>query len=328
MRDAVRPILDREQGLLAQFAADVREGLCASPRHLPSAFFYDDVGLALFEAICRLPWYHITRAETRLLARHGAGILQAGSGVARIVELGSGSGEKLATLLTASGDPLVGRDIHLVDASSSALVVSRRALQAFPDLRVVTYERTYEAGLAEALREPCRGRTLVLCLGSNIGNFHPPARAAFLREARSAMSPGDALLLGVDLEKPERDLILAYDDPAGVTAAFNRNLLVRINRELGGTFRVDRFSHRALWRAEEARVEMHLVSLDRQAVRVAAAGIDVVLEPGEIIWTESSYKFTPDSIVGDLDAAGFESVRQWIDEEAGVALTLAEAGLR
>jgi len=324
----VNPLLDRDQGQIARFAADVRQGLGSRPRHLPSSFFYDDLGLALFEAICRLPWYRITRAETALVARHGAEILRAGPGAARIVELGSGSGEKLATLLRASRDPLVGLDVHLVDASSAALAASRRTLMEFPDLRVVPHERTYEAGLLEAYREPCRGRTLVLCLGSNIGNFDPPARAAFLNAARQSMSADDALLLGVDLEKAERDLLLAYDDPLGVTAAFNRNLLVRVNRELGGDFRVDRFAHRALWRAAEARVEMHLVSLDEQAVCVPAAGIDLVFSPGETIWTESSYKFTPDSVVAELETARFTAVRQWIDEEAGVALTLAAAGSR
>lgn len=320
-------LLDRDQRQIARFAADVRLGLGLQPRQLPSSFFYDDLGLALFEAICRLPWYRITRAETALVARHGAEILRADAGVARIVELGSGSGEKLATLLRASRDPLVGLDVHLIDASSAAIAASRRTLKEFP-VRVVPHELPYEAGLLEAHREPCRGRTLVLCLGSNIGNFDPPARAAFLDDTRRSMSAGDALLLGVDLEKAEKDLLLAYDDPLGVTAAFNRNLLVRVNRELGGNFRVNRFAHRALWRGAETRVEMHLVSLDHQAVCVPAAGVDLVFSPGETIWTESSYKFTPDSVLAELEAAGFAAVRQWIHEEAGVALTLAEAAGR
>src|SRR5262249_24472885 len=160
---------------------------------------------------------------------------------------------------------------------------------------------------------------------SNIGNFDRPGADAFLRGIRSGVARGDMLLLGADLLKAERELILAYDDPLGVTAAFNRNLLVRINHELGGTFDLDAFSHRAVWAEAESRVEMHLVSRTRQRVRVEAAGIDFVIENGDTIWTESSYKYTPSGIVLALERAGFDLVDQWVDEGDGFALTLVEA---
>ena len=160
-------------------------------------------------------------------------------------------------------------------------------------------------------------------LGSNIGNFDPPGTDALLRSVRAALGAGDALLLGTDLVKPEAELLLAYDDPLGVTAAFNRNLLVRVNRELGGDFDVNQFSHRAVWNAPASRVEMHLVSRSRQRVQVRASRIDITFDAGESIWTESSYKYRIDDLAPMLDRAGFQVIGQW--QEDGFALTLAEA---
>jgi L-histidine Nalpha-methyltransferase len=312
-----------------EFASDVHYYLSLQPRQLPSRYFYDDLGSALFDAICRLPWYRITRAETRLLAAHGRAILARAAGVSTIVELGPGSGEKLATLVEAGRSSSGHRphlDLRLVDISRSALELASRTLGTLPDVSIATYEARYETGLRQASADTPAGRELVLFLGSNIGNFDRPGADAFLRGIRAGMAGGgDMLLLGADLVKPERDLILAYDDPLGVTAAFNRNLLVRINRELGGTFDVRAFSHRALWAANESRVEMHLVSRGRQRVRVARADIDFVLDDNESIWTESSYKYTPAGIVVTLERAGFGLVEQWIDEADGFALTLVEA---
>ncbi len=310
-----------------EFAADVNYYLSLQPRQLPSRYFYDDLGSALFEAICRLPWYRITRAETRLLAAHGGAIL-ARSGVSTIVELGPGSGEKMAALVDAGRSGPAHRvhlDLRLVDISPSALELASRTLAALPDVSIATYQGRYETGLQQASAEARAGRELVLFLGSNIGNFDRPGADAFLRGVRAGMTGGDMLLLGADLVKPERDLVLAYDDPLGVTAAFNRNLLVRINRELGGAFDVDAFSHRAVWVEAESRVEMHLVSRGRQHVRVDAAGVDFVIENGESIWTESSYKYTTARIALALQRAGFGLVEQWTDETDGFALTLAEA---
>jgi len=310
----------------AQFAADVQYYLMLDPRQLPSRYLYDALGSALFEAICRLPWYGITRAEQRLLARHGQDIFRRAARVSTIVELGSGSGEKLRALMDAAGPEAHVRTVHLVDVSPTALESSARALDSLEPLEVRTHEATYEAGLTQVAQE--RGsaeRVLVLFLGSNIGNFDPPGASAFLCSVRGHLRTGDALLLGADLVKPEQDLRIAYDDPLGVTAAFNRNLLVRINRELGGNFRLDRFDHEAVWNAASSRVEMHLVSRVAQQVRIEAAGIAFGMAGGDRIWTESSYKYRPHDIVEMLETAGFRLVAQWVDRPDQFALTLVEA---
>jgi L-histidine N-alpha-methyltransferase len=308
----------------AQFASDVQYYLSLTPRQLPSRYFYDDLGSALFDAICRLPWYGVTRAERRLLASHGRQILARVHDLTTIIELGPGNGEKLGALVGAGHVGTRHLDLRLVDISASALELSSHVLAALPNVDVATYEAEYEAGLAAASAETRSGRALALFLGSNLGNFDRPGAASFLREIRASLMLGDMLLIGVDLVKPERDLILAYDDPLGVTAAFNRNLLVRINRELGGTFDIDRFAHRAVWSAQCSRVEMHLVSQGRQLVRVPSAGVEFSLEDGESIWTESSYKYTPRQITGALEQAGFTPVEQWVDDDGGFALSLVE----
>jgi L-histidine Nalpha-methyltransferase len=313
---------------IEEFASDVHYYLSLQPRQLPSRYLYDDLGSALFDAICRLPWYRITRAETRLLADHGHDILARASALSTIVELGPGSGEKLATLVEAGRSGAAHSphlDLRLVDISRSALELASRTLDTLPDVSITTYQARYETGLRQASAETPGGRELVLFLGSNIGNFDRPGADAFLRSVRAGVARGDMLLLGADLVKGERELILAYDDPLGVTAAFNRNLLVRINRELGGTFDLDAFSHRAVWAEANSRVEMHLVSRARQRVRVETAGVDFVIESGETIWTESSYKYTPPGVVMALERAGFDLIEQWVDERDGFALTLVEA---
>ena len=306
------------------FAEEVRHFLTQQPRQLPSHYLYDDLGSALFEAICRLPWYPLTRAEMRLLEGHAREIL--GAGVTTIVELGSGSGAKLSALIAAAGDDRGRLDLHLVDVSGSALAQAARALEVHPNVRVVTHRATYEIGLEEfGLARSAPGRRLALFLGSNIGNFDPTGRDAFLGSVRSALDPGDDFLLGVDLHKPEPDLLLAYDDPLGVTAAFNLNLLARINRELQGDFDLDGFSHRAIWNEERFRIEMHIHSDRRQRIAVRGADLAFVMEPGETIWTESSYKYRAREVVAMLERSGFEVRAQWIDAVDRFALTLAEA---
>jgi dimethylhistidine N-methyltransferase len=307
------------------FALDVQYYLSQEPRQLPSRYLYDALGSYLFEAICCLPWYPITRAETRLLAAHRHEILAAAEPLTRIVELGGGSGDKLAALVGGRRPSAGMLDLHLIDVSPTALAVSARALGGIEGVRVLAHEAPYEVGLTEtrAIRN-ARDRTLVLFLGSNIGNFDPPGDEEFLREIRTSLRPGDCFLLGADLVKPEPALRLAYDDPLGVTAAFNRNLLVRINRELGGDFDLAAFAHRARWNTAAARVEMHLVSRRRQVVRVLAAGLEFTLEDGESIWTESSYKYEPAAVATLLERAGFARVAQWIDADDRFALTLVE----
>lgn len=311
----------RAEALRRAFAEDVAYYLQLSPRQLPSRYLYDDLGSALFEAICRLPWYRITVIEQALLSASGPAILRAlARPVGSMIELGPGSGAKLRTLVDAAGNPRL--DVHLVDVSPAALTTAERALAGASLGRIVRHEATYEEGVA-SLRGSANGPTLVLFLGSNIGNFDPPGADALLVSIRAALSAGDALLLGTDLVKPEAELVLAYDDPLGVTAAFNRNLLVRANRELGADFDVSAFAHRACWNEDASRVEMHLVSDRRQRVRIPAAHLDVMFEPGETIWTESSYKYRVEDLAHVLARAGFRVAGQW--QEAGFALTLAEA---
>jgi len=322
----MRPSVAPDSTSAAQFALDVEYYLAQQPRQLPSRYLYDPLGSALFDAICHLPWYRITRAEIRLLAGHGRAIFDAWKQGDTIVELGGGNGDKLVTLVEAGRRGATSLDLHLIDVSAKALSTSARVLSALGRVRVVTHEAPYEIGLEEVRRERFgAGRMLALFLGSNIGNFDPPGADAFLRGIRSALVRGDAFLIGADLVKPERDLLLAYDDPLGVTAAFNRNLLVRINRELGGDCNVEAFSHRAIWNATESRVEMHLVSRRRQRVRIPAAHLEFELADGESIWTESSYKYRPEDVAHMLERAGFRLMEQWIDEEDAFALTLVEA---
>jgi len=317
-RDSARLVDDR-------FAADVNYYLSQDPRQLPSHYFYDALGSALFEAICELPWYRITRAEMRLLAQSAKPIAGAGP-FTTLVELGPGSGQKMLTLLESDAFRDEALDVHLIDVSPRALTIARETLSSVDGVRVVTHEAPYEVGLAQTTRERRRGsRALTLFLGSNIGNFDPPGADAFLRGLRASLGPRDALLVGADLAKPADELILAYDDPLGVTAAFNRNLLVRINRELAGDFDVNAFSHRALWNDVESRVEMHLVSRRAQTINVRASDLTFAMEEGETIWTESSYKYEPEQIVAMLADTGFSLVEQWVDADDRFALTLVEA---
>jgi L-histidine N-alpha-methyltransferase len=308
-------------------AGDVQYYLTLSPRQLPSRYLYDALGSALFEAICELPWYRITKVERALLERHAGEIFARVDPLSMLVELGPGSGDKLAALVSAGGARSRRLSVHLVDISAAALDLATRTITALEsrDLAIVSHQATYESGLVEAMARRQPGRALTLFLGSNIGNFDPPGADEFLLGVRASLASGDSLLLGTDLVKPERDLLLAYDDPLGVTAAFNRNLLVRINRELGADFDVDAFRHRALWNAAESRVEMHLVAESPQHVRIPGASLDVDFEAGETIWTESSYKYRPHDVQRMLERAGFSPVAQWIDEAGGFALTLVTA---
>ncbi|MEO5898420.1 MAG: L-histidine N(alpha)-methyltransferase [Vicinamibacterales bacterium] len=308
--------------LAAQFAADVGRDLALTPKQLQSKYLYDALGSTLFEAICRLPWYRITRAESALLQQHAAAVVdQLDNGT--IVELGCGSGEKLVTLADALQTRGGSARVHLIDISSQALEQTEQRLTRLHHFSVVGHQSTYEEGLrsAAAARQG-DGPMLVLLLGSNIGNFDTPAALQFIRRIRLALRPGDLLLLGADLVKPEQELVRAYDDPLGVTAAFNRNLLVRINGELGGNFDLERFRHRAVWTRAEGRVEMHLVSDIRQEVRVDASELVVNFGRGEHIWTESSYKYDADQIREMGASGGFATRRQWIDTDAQFALTL------
>ena len=319
---------DLSGAAVRSLAADVRYYLTQSPRQLPSRALYDTLGSALFEAICHLPWYAVTRAERRLIDAHRAEIFDAAGSPDRLVELGCGNGDKLNLLLGPRGvrGQRLPRRIDLVDVSGSALASASRSVGEDRDLVVVTHEAPYEDGLQRAAdtRLPDE-RFCVLFLGSNIGNFDPPGAAEFLATIRRAVNTGDSLLIGADLVKPERDLLLAYDDPLGVTAAFNRNLLVRINRELGATFDVDAFSHRAVWNRDASRIEMHLVSEKTQHADIPSAGLSLDFARGETIWTESSYKYDTDTVDAMLSTASFATTKRWVDNEGRFLLTVARA---
>ena len=307
------------------FATEIAETLCRKPRQIPSKYLYDELGSALFEAICRLPWYRITRVETAMLVRHARDIFRPLGRPVALAELGCGSGEKIALLVGAAGEPF--SLIQLIDISQAALAMATYRLQAIGVHAVVTHHFAYEDGLMRAVEQrPRDGALVVLFLGSNIGNFTPAAARDLLSHIRRSLRPGDALLLGTDLVKPEPELLLAYDDPLEVTAAFNRNLLRRINDELGGNFDLEAFTHRATWNAGDRRVEVHLVSARAQRVVIPGAQIEFELEAGEPIWTESSHKYERDQVLAEGLVAGFSGGEQWVDQGAKFALTRFNVG--
>ena len=311
---------------VSEFAAHVRESLTKpGQREHPSKYLYDDVGSALFEAICVLPEYGLTRADTRLLQKYAAEIVARVPSPVQVAELGSGSGKKTRWILEA----LARRQktyYYPIEISPHALAALEKELAQIDLVSVVGYEQPYLEGLrsvAESRDED--GHLLVLFLGSTIGNFDRDAGDKFLREVRDTLRPDDALLLGTDLEKAVELQLLAYDDPAGVTAAFNLNLLARINRELGADFDLSCLRHEARWNYADRRIEMHLRSTCRQSVRIPAANLRIALDEDETIWTESSHKYKAEEIPEMAERTGFRCEAQWIDEEWPFAQNLLVA---
>jgi dimethylhistidine N-methyltransferase len=309
-----------------EFASDVRAGLTKPQKELLSKYLYDDVGSALFEVISILPEYGLTRADERVLRRNAYEIVERLPLPMMVAELGSGSGKKTRWLLKA----LARRQhtaYHPIEISPTALAMCKRELGDIDSLSIVGFEREYLDGLSEvAARRKNNQHLFVLFLGSTIGNFDRPAGLEFLRQIRATLQPGDSLLLGTDLMKPIPQLLEAYNDPLGVTAAFNKNLLVRINRELGGDFVLDQFEHVAKFNSQQRSVEMHLMSKRAQTVTIPAAGFSVRFVAGETIWTESSHKYFKQEICHMAADTGFRCEAQWIDQEwpFGENLLLAE----
>jgi dimethylhistidine N-methyltransferase len=309
----------------SEFARDVHEGLSRSgQKTLPCRYFYDDVGSALFLAISALSEYGLTRADDRIIREHAGDLAEIVPAGAKVIELGSGSGAKTRSILEAMADggrpPLYAP----IDVSPAALAACVRELSGVAEVEPV--QDSYLDGLCRASAARRTGeRWLLLFLGSTIGNFQRDQAQRFLADVRRRMLPGDLLLLGTDLEKPEEQMLLAYDDPAGVTAAFNLNLLARINRELGGDFDLRRFVHEARYDRQERRIEMHLRSLTAQRVRIGRAAVDVELERDETIWTESSHKFGLEEVRSIAARAGFSCLEQWVDEEWPFAESLLAA---
>jgi len=299
-----------------EFGEDVRAGLTREgQKELPSKYLYDDVGSALFEVISHLPEYGLTRADERLLRRHADEIVDRVDGPVAVAELGSGSGRKTRWLLEAFCRRQR-TSYYPVEISRSALVMCERELSDIDAISIVGFEREYLDGLLEiaAFRRPSQ-RLFVLFLGSTIGNFDRTAGIRFLSEVRNILQPGDSLLLGTDLEKPPLQLLHAYDDELGVTAAFNLNLLARINRELGADFDLAQFAHVAKINQESRSVEMHLESKRAQVVSIPAAEVVVEFREGETIWTESSHKYSAAEIFATAERAGFRCEVQWIDQQ-------------
>jgi L-histidine N-alpha-methyltransferase len=312
--------------LAGALRADVTRGLSASPKELPPKWFYDERGSLLFEEITRLPEYYPTRAEREILHARAAEIAGR-TGAVSLVELGSGSAEKTRLLLTAlrSGGSL--RRYLPVDVSSSALLESGQALvEEYPGLAVtpVLADFTHQLGVLPGLL-PDGGPRLTAFLGGTIGNLEPAPRAEFLADLRAATATGDWLLLGTDLVKDPAVLVPAYDDAAGVTAEFNRNVLHVVNRELKADFDVDAYQHVARWDADQEWIEMRLRSTRDQEVNIADLDLGVHFAAGEEMRTEVSAKFRPAGVQAELAAAGFAVDQWWTDRSARFALALALA---
>jgi L-histidine Nalpha-methyltransferase len=300
----------------SEFAADVRAGLTLrGQRELPSKYLYDEVGSALFEVICHLPEYGLTRADERLLRRYSDEIVERIAGPVAVAELGSGSGKKTRWILEALSRRQR-TSYYPIEISRSALRMCERELGDIDSVSIVGFEREYLDGLREIGAQREAGQPLlVLFLGSTIGNFDRPCGVKFLANVREILMAGDSLLLGTDLEKPAAQLLRAYDDELGVTAAFNLNLLARINRELDANFEPAQFAHVAKMNYWARSIEMHLQSKRQQKVSIPGAGISIVFKEGETIWTESSHKYCSEEVCRMAVAAGFRCESQWIDEE-------------
>ena len=300
---------------LAGLADDVRKGLAARPKRFLPKYFYDEIGSLLFEAICLLPEYYLTRAENEILKRYADEITASIDGQITLVEMGSGSASKTRLIIEALLRRQQGLLFMPVDISASAIESSSRILlQSYPRLTIEAYAADYFAGLAELGKKP-RKRTLALFLGSNISNFDRDEAVRFLRALRSVLQRGDALLLGADLKKDPAILEAAYNDALGVTSAFNLNVLTRINRELGGTFDLRAFKHRAFYNEAMGRIEIYIQSLFKQRVRIDKLDLEVEFETGELIHTENSYKYDRAGIAKLANDTGFECSHTWLDSQ-------------
>jgi dimethylhistidine N-methyltransferase len=308
-----------------QIASAVCEGLLSRPKWLPSWLFYDAAGSRLFDQITELPEYYLTRTERAIFAARAEEIigLAAGGDAVRVVELGAGSADKTRLLLTAAVNRQDTVFYEPVDVSASALEEAQERIEReIPGVLVTPRVEDYTKGL-ELDSASFGERRLVLYIGSSIGNFEPEVAEALLKNMRSALAPGDSLLLGVDLAKEETTLLAAYDDAAGVTAAFNLNVLTRLNRELGANFDEEAFAHRAVWNEAQSRIEMHLVSRKRQKVRIPALELKIDFASGESIHTENSYKYRPGQADALLLIAGFTPAATWMDDQQRFAVCLA-----
>ena len=298
----------------AGFAEDVRQGLTAKPKCLSPKYFYDELGSQLFDAICLTPEYYLTRAENEIIERYVDEIVSAISGEKTLLEMGSGSASKTRLIIEALLKKQSSLLFMPVDISASALESSSRILlQSFPRLSIEAYAAEYFDALAVLSERQPRGRTLALFLGSNISNFGREEAPKFLRALRRVLKTGDALLLGADLKKDRSILEPAYDDALGLTAAFNLNLLARVNRELDGNFDLRSFKHHAFYNDEIGRVEIYIESIAAQTVTIGKLNLEVRFDAGERIHTENSYKYDLSGIAQLANDTGYTCTRSWLD---------------
>lgn len=303
-------------------ADEVRAGLSAATKTLPCRYFYDETGSKLFERICELPEYYLTRVETTILERHAARMTELCPENLELVELGCGNSRKTRFLIDACLARQEQLTFHGIDIEAECLAKgARRLIGEVSRLRVVGLVGDFSDGLSYLARAP-GGPRLVAFLGSTVGNFDERELADFFTMLRRSLRPADRLLLGVDLLKDPAELIPAYDDSQGVTARFNMNILVRINRELGANFDLAAFRHRAIFNAARSRIEMHLESLGDQRVRIAAIGLEAVLRRGEMIHTENCYKHSEQAMTSILAAHGLEVVQPFSDADRRFGLFL------
>ncbi len=300
----------------SSFADDVRAGLTAQPKTLPPKYFYDTLGSYLFEAICQLPEYYLTRAETEIVEQHAAEIVAQLPQLTGLAEFGSGSAAKSRHLIAAVLTRQKSLHYQPIDISPEILRQSAEALlENYAGLSITGYVCDYLQQMP-ALERRADGQVLVLFLGSNIGNYTPEDGLALLKQIRRVMQPGDGLLLGADLRKVSAMLEAAYDDALGVTAAFNLNVLLRINRDLGGNFDLKQFAHQAVFNEAQSRVEIYLVSRVAQTVQVSALNLAIEFQAGEAIHTENSYKYDARQLADLANATGFAPARTWLDEHS------------
>lgn len=317
---------------VSTFAEDVRAGLTATPKKLLPKYFYDELGSHLFEAICALPEYYLTRAESEILADYSDEIIaESASGSSasiRLIELGNGSSSKTRFLIEALLHQKKNLAYLPIDISTASLRrSSEELLHLYPDLRIEAYAADYLTALqalssSSAQDDASKTQTIVLFLGSSIGNLDATEARALLQRVRNVLRRGDALLIGADLKKSAAILVPAYDDALGVTAAFNLNLLLRINRELDASFDLKRFEHEAVYNEQQGRVEMHILSRARQRVEIRALDLEINFAEGESIHTENSYKYDEEELFALARDTRFKLARAWFDRERRFSLNL------
>ncbi|HEX7665938.1 MAG TPA: L-histidine N(alpha)-methyltransferase [Polyangiaceae bacterium] len=315
----------RESSVIARI---VREGLTKEAKQLPPWLFYDEEGSRLFVEITKLPEYYLARAERSIFEEQGELIVRQAKGRSEaplhFAELGAGVAEKSQILVHKAAELYGSTTFLATDTSESALdIATERFEREEPDVEITPIAVRHETALRAIAHLPAL--QFVLFIGSSIGNYADADAKLLLQDVRKALRPGAAFLLGTDLVKDPSTLVAAYDDAAGVTAAFNKNMLVRINRELGAHFDVDRFAHRAIWNHDKSRIEMHLESLEDQIVRIDALDLAVSFKKGERIFTESSHKYTVEKIDAFFEAAGFRREKTFFDDEKRFGVHVARA---